>query len=80
MESSRLNSIVFLCCVESSSASLSYAADLDSRSDRVSLLEASSDDIRDFNELASDSFDVEDDLSVAISDSRVERVFSAERK
>ena len=46
----------------------------------MSRLEASSDEIRDFNELASDSFDVEDDLSVAISDSRVERMFSAERK
>ncbi|PLN84706.1 hypothetical protein BDW42DRAFT_30245 [Aspergillus taichungensis] len=76
VDSSRLSSMVFLCCVESSSANLSYAPDLDSSRARVSRLDASRDAMRDLRELASDSLDVDEDLSEAISDSRVDRVFS----
>ena len=72
--------MVFLWCAESSSANLSYAAVLDSRRPSVSRLDASSDEIRDFKLLASDSFVVEDDLSVEISDSKDDRAFSVTRQ
>lgn len=72
--------MVFLCWVESSSASLSYALVFDSSRARVSLLEASREEIRDLRLLDSDSFVVEDDLSVAISDSRDDREFSVTRQ
>ncbi|KAB8260487.1 hypothetical protein BDV32DRAFT_123004 [Aspergillus pseudonomiae] len=68
--------MVFLCCVESSSASLSYAADFDSRSASVSRFDASSEEMRDFKELTSDSLEVEEDFKAAISDSRLDRIFS----
>lgn len=68
--------MVFLCCVDSSSASLSYAADFDSRSASVSLFEASREEMRDFKELTSDSLEVEEDFKEAISDSRLDRIFS----
>ena len=42
----------------------------------MSRLEASRDEMRDLRDAVSDSFDVEDDLSVEISDSRVERAVS----
>ena len=45
----------------------------------MSRFEASSEEIRDFKLLASDSLDVDDDLSVAISDSKDDRAFSVTR-
>lgn len=44
----------------------------------MSRLEASSEVIRDFSELTSVTFVVDEDLSVEISDSRVERAFSSQ--
>ena len=46
----------------------------------MSRLEASSEEMRDFSELTSDSLDVEDDLSEEISDSRDDRAFSIDCK
>ena len=66
--------------MESSSASLSYALVFDSSRARVSLLEASREEIRDLRLLDSDSLVVEDDLSVAISDSKDDRAFSVTRQ
>jgi hypothetical protein len=72
----RLNSIVFWCCVESSSASLSYAPDFDSSRARVSRFDASSEEMRELRVLTSAVLFDEEDLRVLTSVSRLERVFS----